>query len=99
MQLAQRQRSEGVGHLPGDVLQYLAPEFVAPERAGCAGEADVGQMPKKRLDGSRGSSRRFAHRRFDPDHALRDVSTIKDVLHRLVHGAHRLWWTAVGANS
>lgn len=32
--LAGGQRREGVDHLPWDVLQYMAPEYVAPEPAG-----------------------------------------------------------------
>ena len=79
-QFARGERRKSVGHLPGDRLQDVAPELVAPERAGRTRKADLGDVVKQGLDSRGGNTRRFAHGRADPDNRLRDISALKDVL-------------------
>lgn len=71
---------KGVGRLPGDIFQDVAPELVAPQRAGCTRKPDLGEVVKQRLDGRGANSRRFAHGRADLDNRLRGISALKDVL-------------------
>ena len=80
--LARRERREGVGHLPGDVLQDVAPLLVASKRARRPGEADVGEVIQQRLDSRCRNRHRLAHGGTDPDHGLRDIPALKDVFGR-----------------
>jgi hypothetical protein len=80
-QFARCERRKSVGRLPGDVLQDMAPEFVAPQRAGHTRKTDLGEVVKQRLDSRGASSRRLAHGRADPDNRLRDVPALNDMLH------------------
>jgi hypothetical protein len=73
--------SGSVGHLPGDVLQDLAPLPVPPERARCPCEPDIGKMIKQRLGSRGGVPRRLPHGRTDPNNTLPDIPALKDVLY------------------
>jgi hypothetical protein len=79
-QLGGRERLKSAGHLPRDVLQDVAAELVAPQRAGGTLKAGGGEVVKQRLDGRSGITRRLAHGRTDPDHHVSDIAALKDVL-------------------
>ena len=81
-QLSSCERPKGVGRLPGDVLQDMAPELVAPQRARRTREPDLGEVVKQRLDGRGAERRRFAHGRADPDNHVSDIPALKDVFGR-----------------
>jgi hypothetical protein len=58
----------------------VATELVAPERAGRALKADVGEVIQQRLDGRRGGASRLAYGRADPDNHVSDIPALKDML-------------------